>query len=463
MNLANKDFDFAGGLIDMSDPETAVKMHLAAAGAALAMKEISSAHSHLGHLPATLDDTGEQAHAYVLRARLLAAMKKPGEAVNFYDRAIALNDRKQMVVARFEKALLLNKTDKLSNDDLLAELNRLRMMWRGDDLECRILRKVAEKELERGKVVEALEAMRIATQYFPSNDAAQAMGAKMPEIFADYFIGPGSKELSGVQALAFYYEFQDLTPIGPKGDELIRKLAERLVSIDLLPQAEVLLRYQVEQRLYGGVAKAQVGARLANIYLLDDKPKQALQIIRSTMQNQLPPDLKARRQLIEARALASRKQFDLSLDLLSELDGQAADELRAEVYWESENWDIAGQTAEALADKASANQAPETALSDDARFYVMRSAIAYSMGSNDKGLARLRTKFGTRMASSVDASGFAVVSDPIETSGVAFRQLASRIAAVNMIERFVASLKEDTPRAPAKAAKAAGIDNVAVN
>ncbi|MGV8996851.1 MAG: tetratricopeptide repeat protein [Parvibaculaceae bacterium] len=456
VDKANKDFDFAGSLIDNLDPPSMEKMHLAAASTALAMKDTASANSHLGALPGILSTKAEQAQSLFLRGQLLEQLKKPDEAVTYYDRAIELNDREQVVRARLAKALLQNGRGKLSEGDLLAELDRLRIMWRGDDLERQILAITAEKNLKANKIVAALDAMRVVSQSFPMSDEAQAMGARMPEIFADYFIGQGSKDLSAVQALAFYYQFQDLTPIGQRGDELIRHLAERLVSIDLLQQAEVLLKYQVEQRLYGSVAKAQVAARLATVYLLDDKPKDALQILRSTMQNQLPSDLRDKRQIIEARALASLKQYELALDLLTEIDGKQADDLRAEIYWESENWDAAGQVNEAMAQDDSAGLAPDVALSDDTRFKVMRAAIAYSLGNNTPGLSRLREKFGGRMATSVDASAFAVVSDPIETSGVAFRQLASRVAAVNMIEKFVDSFKDDKLLSgPVDAAKSA--------
>lgn len=455
---ANKDFDFAGSLINELDPEIAAEMHLAAANAAMILKDFSSAHNHLAAVPAGLASKALQAETLVLRGQLLEGLGKPLEAEHVYDSAIALNDREQATRARLNKALLLNAKGKLDDEKLLAELDRLRVMWRGDALELKILNLIGQKSLAKGKIVAALGAMGAAVRNFPLSNEAQVLGAKMPEIFADYFIGPGSKEMSGVQALAFYYDFQDLTPIGQRGDELIRNLAERLVSIDLLPQAEVLLRYQVEQRLYGSVAKAQVSARLAGVYLLDDKPKDALQVLRATAQNQLPADLRDKRQMLEARALASLKQYELALDLLSEIDDKKAEDLRAEIYWESESWDAAGQAHEAIAEDALKGVASELALADDTRFNIMRSAIAYALGSNTKGLARLRVKFGARMATSVDASAFAVVSDPIETSGVAFRQLASKVAAVDTIEKFVSSLKDDAAARvvdePAKAARA---------
>ena len=36
---------------------------------------------------------------------------------------------------------------------------------------------------------------------------------------------------------AMFYEFRELTPIGRRGDEMIRRLADRLVAVDLLDQA----------------------------------------------------------------------------------------------------------------------------------------------------------------------------------------------------------------------------------
>lgn len=445
MDEANKDFDFAGTSIDTNGSAIAEEMHLAAAEAAIAMNDLSSAHVHLGNLPPKIDDKHLMAKAMVLRGNLLTALKKPGEAINFYDRAIDIGDPEETVRARFAKVMLQSKLGKLSADKVIAELDRLRMMWRGDGLELDILEALAQKQLAAGNIVEALQVMRAATANFPQSDKAQALGAKMPEIFGDYFMGPSAKKMPALKALTFYYEFQNLTPIGQKGDELIRNLAERLVSLDLLAQAEVLLKYQVDQRLHGSVAKAQVAARLAGIYLMDNKPTDALTTLRSTMQNALPTDLADKRQMLEARAFASLKKYDLALDLLSELDGPKVDDLRAEIYWESKNWDAAGQASEVMADTATAGQSPDLALSDDVRFDIMRSAIAYAMGNDSKGLARLRDKFGARMSTSVDASAFAVVSDPIETSGVAFRQLASRIAGINMIERFVNSLKDNPP------------------
>ncbi len=67
-------------------------------------------------------------------------------------------------------------------------------------------------------------------------------------------------------------------------------MSDRLVAVDLLAPAEQLLRYQIDKRL-DGVARAQVATRLAMIYLMDQKPQDALDTIRGTAISTLPDDI----------------------------------------------------------------------------------------------------------------------------------------------------------------------------
>src|SRR5260370_29149388 len=84
-----------------------------------------------------------------------------------------------------------------------------------------------------------------------------------------------------VDALAMFSEFRELTPIGRRGDEMIRRLADRLAAVDLLDQAAELLQYQIDKRLEGA-ARAQVAAKLAMVYLTNRKPDRAIAALRTT-------------------------------------------------------------------------------------------------------------------------------------------------------------------------------------
>jgi hypothetical protein len=210
------------------------------------------------------------------------------------------------------------------------------------------------------------------------------------------------------------------------------------VTIDLLGPAEQLLDHQVKERLEG-VARASVATRLAMIYLLDRKPKEALAILNDTRQTRLPEEVNSQRRLLEADALAGLKQFEAAIDMIADDDSPQAGRLRADIYWDSGNWALAGAKAEeVLGDRFNASGP----LLPEERGLIMRAAVAYSLGGDEKALATLRGRYGEKMNASPDAKGFAIVSERIEQQGVAFRDLARQIASVDSLQAFLTDFKK---------------------
>ena len=443
-DAARTQFALAGAIMDSFDDDWRTIFRSRAAEAALEGGDIKGAQQHAAHFPENPQDRRSRAEILLIDALIADRIGRHDEALIRYDRAIEDGYPPIAARARFGKAMLLHLTGGLDNEALTEELESLRYAWRGDALELEVLSQLATLHLDAGQIVEALNIMRIATANYPDSDHAHRMNMQMSDLFADFFLGEEASRLSPLQALAFFESFKDLTPIGQRGDEMIRHLAERLVEADLLPQAAQLLDYQVANRLHGGVAKAQVAARLATILLLDDKPENALAALRATRQNLLPEALAERRLLIEARALAETKQYDYALDLIEGRSDASSRALRADVLWNAGRWEETGAAFEALLGES---WKPDEPLADEVRLQVMRAAVAYSLAGDEDGLSRMRTKFGAAMGRSPDAGAFAVVSDPIAEQGVAFRELASRIASIDTMERFVASLKDDTPPA----------------
>ena len=169
---------------------------------------------------------------------------------------------------------------------------------------------------ENGRYRDALTAARTATKLQPNADASRQAQDLASDLFTQIFLGPKGDELPPVEALGMFYEFRELTPIGRRGDELIRRLADRLASIDLLDQAAELLQYQVDHRLEGA-ARAQVAARLAMIYLANRKPDMAITALRASRISDLSGELRQQRLLLEARAQSDVGRHDLALDIVS--------------------------------------------------------------------------------------------------------------------------------------------------
>jgi hypothetical protein len=150
------------------------------------------------------------------------------------------------------------------------------------------------------------------------------------------------------------------------------------------------------------------------------------------------------RLLLEARAFAALKQWDNALDLIAVDNSDDTKRLRADIYWESGNWAVAGQKAEEMLVGRDADPAP---LSDVERGGLLRATVAYSLANDEPSLERLRARFGAKMKNTPDANIFAVLSERIDMHGLAFRDAAAKIAAVDTLESF---MKDFSKRRDAK-------------
>jgi hypothetical protein len=256
--------------------------------------------------------------------------------------------------------------------------------------------------------------------------------------FVDLFLKGKADSMPPVAALGLFYDFIELTPIGPDGDEMIRHMADRLVKVDLLGPAADLLNYQITKRL-DGMARAQVATRLAMVQLLDRKPANAIETLRSTRISTLPDDVQHQRLLMEARALAEQKHWDQALDLIAVDKAPDTATLRADIYWKSSDWKLAGQAAEEALGETWIAEGP---LSDAERDLAMRAAVAYSLANDEPSLERLRAHFAAKMNASRDASAFAVVTQRIDLQGVAFRDAAAKIASIDTLKAFMSDMQK---------------------
>jgi hypothetical protein len=262
--------------------------------------------------------------------------------------------------------------------------------------------------------------------------------------FDTLFLAGKGDTLSAIDALALFYDFRELTPIGRRGDEMIRRLADRLVGIDLLDQAADLLQYQVDNRLQGA-ARAQVATRLAVIYLMNHKADRALATLRATRTADLTNEVRNQRLLLEARALSDMGRHDLALEVIGNLDGREVIRLRSDIYWAGRHWREAAEQIELLYGERWKDWQP---LNDIERSDILRAELGYALGEDTLGLGRFREKYAAKMAGTPDAHAFDVVSAPLGT-------IAHAAAAVDTLDGFLRDMQARYPDASASPPSAA--------
>ena len=436
-NDARKALAMAEPVLHRYAPEWQARARLAQAEAAIVANSVEVADSQLNHLPHDLPrDLALQAQ--LERAKLYATEGRYHDAQQLFAALEHCGEERVASEAVFDGTQAGLADGAITRDQAIATLEGLRFRWRGDSLELRTLRRLGALYFEKKSWREGLYVLRIASLNFPNEELARTAQDDMRTTFVSLFLKGKADAIAPIQALSLFYDFIDLTPIGPEGDEMIRRMTDRLVAVDLLDPAEKLLNYQVTKRL-DGIARAQVATRLAMIDLMDHKPKDALASLKSTEIAGLPDDVNHGRVLLEARALAALKQWDQALDMIAVDEAPDTRKLRADIYWESGNWAVAAQMSELLLGDRWNDSVP---LTPDERQNVMRAAIAYSLADDEASLDRLRTRFGPKMKTSADASAFAVVTQNIDLQGVAFRDMAGKIASVDTLEGFMQDFKK---------------------
>jgi tetratricopeptide (TPR) repeat protein len=381
----------------------------------------------------------------VLSGRIAEGLGRKDDALRAYQAAADSWDRPVAAQGRLRELTLQHSLGKLPRTEATAALEALTTVWRGDETEVEALHLLARLYAEEGRHRDAFHVMRIALAAHPNSDMTRRIHDEAAETFDSLFLAGKGDAMPAVGALSLFYDFRELTPIGRRGDEMIRRLADRLVSVDLLEQAAELLQHQVDHRLQGA-ARAQVATRLAVIYLMNRKPDRTLATLRATRTADITSDMRNQRLLLEARALSDLGRNDVALEVVANIPGREKIRLRADILWASKRWREAAEELELLYGDRWREFDP---LAADERRDILRAGIGFVLGEDPIGLGRLREKYAGKIGSGPDRHAFDVVTAPIEANGSEFRELARSIASIDTLDAFLRDLRTRYPETAA--------------
>ena len=438
---ADAAFSAAAGVLDRYPDDLQALLRAIAAEAAVETGDWETASRQITTATARASERPIQDRLALLRARVDEVTGQTEAAFTAYERIAGGAERPIAAEATLRAAMLGQSLGKLTVPDAIERLEVLLLTWHGGETQFRTIAALSQLYTQAKQWRPAFLAARRADTIAPDSPATRALHDAAQVLFDDLFLGDKAAGLSGVEALALYFDFKEFAPIGRRGDEIVRRLADRLVQLDLLDSAGELLQHQVDQRLTGA-ARAGVAARLAAIRIMDDKPLLALQVIDATYGAELPEDLRRARALLRARALSDLSRTDLALETIEGETGPDALRLRADILWSGRRWRDAGEAHEALVGETWRSRSP---LEDGVRADVVRAAIAYGLAGETLGLERLRAKFAGPMAESSDARTFAMLVQPNAVRSQGFREVAQKATSAETLQAF---LKEYRKRYP---------------
>lgn len=444
-------------------PTLRLGIALKAAEAALADAGPGVAGVLVDHVADLAAETAEKGEIEYLRGRIAAAAGDKDKARELWTEAVTRREPPSW--ARAELALVqLGLEDKsLTREAAIDRLERLRYGWRGDDLERSVLALLAKLQIEGGHDAAGLSAYRELVTLYPESREARAAADEMGKAFVRLFVEGGADALPPLKALGLYDSFRELTPAGPRGDELIRKLADRVAGIDLLGRAGELLDDLVRRRLTGE-AKAETGTRLALIRLQNNEPAQALEALDHSRIEPMPEALKHRRAQLRARALYQQARPTEALAAIAQDQSEAAERLRQDIHWRQGNWaeaaKVALRRAERLAGSTGAGggPVPDAKLTEDAAAAIMSATVASALANDKSALATLRQRYAQAMDRTAYKSPFRLIANG-GGSPADLAQVARTLEAAQGFQKYLADVKpalggaKDAPKRPDPAGK----------
>ncbi len=409
------------------------------AEAAIKMGDIKQGTKYLDALKTSAPNPAEASQIGFVDGRLKELSGDFEGAVSTWEEVEAGPHRPSRAKAAVARTELLLKLKEIDEFQAIQELEKLRFAWRGDDFEFELLRRLGDLYVAAGDYRNGLRTMRQAATYFRDNEKAPEVTQQMTDAFSGLYLENKADNLAPVTAIALYDEFKELTPPGESGDEMIRRLADRLVDVDLLDRAAELLQGQIAYRLEG-VEKARVGTQLALVHVLANEFDQAMDVLDESGGADLPQDLEDQRRHLRARSLMGLERQVEALALLDEDDTRDADLLRLEMFWNDKQWVQVSKVLNRILRGSGAK--PGQPLDEMQGQTVLNMAVAMTLSGNERGIDRLRRDHGRAMDDSRFREAFRLIASPDTIGLISYDSIAGKVSDVEGFKTFMQAYQD---------------------
>ena len=324
------------------------------------------------------------------RAIRQEAKGNTAEALKQYDAIAVGRDRLAASRAAARATDLRLRTKAITLAEAAAAMERQFYDWRGDDRELDLRLRVAAAKAELGEWRPAFALLRETAVLYP--DATPIIQARMADLMTTLIKGPASATIAPLELVSLTEENAEL--VATVGSAQVAALmADKLVALDLPRRAGPVLE-RMMQAAPVGAGQATLGARLANLRLGEGDIAGAEAALANSNAPGLPPDLIERRSLISARLAARTGHLDRAKAILLDINTPAADDLRATLLTDAQDWPGA---ASALMDLAAKTVPYDGALAPGQQDTLLRLASALSRAGDTAGLQALGVKYGRRI------------------------------------------------------------------
>ncbi|PCI01589.1 MAG: hypothetical protein COB76_00875 [Alphaproteobacteria bacterium] len=331
--------------------------------------------------------------------------------------------------------------------EAIKRMERLRFAWRGDELEEEIYQSLGRLYIANKQPRQGLNILKRAAEDAKTVKKRRSTVRSMSQAYNNLFIGDMFDELDPVEAITVYDEFKELTPVGNEGNQIIDRLADKLMDIGLLSRSVSVLHDKME-RLEGGEDAIKTGLRIAAIQLLDRQPKATAETLKKVnMMMALydgggQDDFHEKIIMLKARAFSDMGQAENALFMMEGLpDTDDTLRLRVDTAWKSGNWIAVSDNLDKLIFRE--NLSTEIPPTQTQTQMVLNQAIALSLSDQYDALQRFAGVYGDIMKQSPSYKTFKIITRPSKSSSLADREtLLGLTSEVDLFSAFLEGSKD---------------------
>ncbi|MHA1539947.1 MAG: tetratricopeptide repeat protein [Alphaproteobacteria bacterium] len=316
----------------------------------------------------------------------------------------------------------------------INEFERQRFLWRGDLHEFNLLYDLAHLHLREKNYRKGMTYLRKTVQLFPTHPKVKEIVKTLAETFYQLFYEGEADHMPALASLALFNDFRELIPADKEGDEIVKKMVDKLLLLDLLDRAAILLEHQVKYRLKGNDL-AEHGAKLANVYLDNNQPLQAEMALIKSGYGRMPTALLHKRKKLLARALMEQGRYIIALKEIRHLHDKASKVLRVEINWHAQNWSKVARSIQVIIQRA------EAPYDREMREFIVNCAVALTLSGDEYKIGALQRKYGKGMREGYLSADFSAITDK-NINASSFADFVLRFKTVEKFQGFLESYRK---------------------
>ena len=338
----------------------------------------------------------QQARWFYTKAQSSKTQQNPKDSINNLKKCILLNTDLANAWCGSQLHQLNYEQKDISLQQYINNMEKISWYWRNDIVEWYVLEQLSSVHASNNNYSAAMHALRTVAKYTPSPilsaEATNQMGKFFRQVFELY--QGNNKNFTPLQAVSFFQEYSNYLPIGSKGDDIVAKVIDHFISLDMFDQAEVLLKHQINNRAFEYKKEVFIN-KLANLYLANLKPKQALELLLKNGDDwqEMYHTMSNARKIIYARVLLANGQYDDVTALLSGDYSENADTVLANTYWEKRQWSSFNEHSEPAIYKW---RSSKKRLQSDDMLPLSKQILAYYLTTEKDLLHNLLSDFQQR-------------------------------------------------------------------